>query len=127
MRGIPVHCRTQTCHAGITPAHAGNTSSVYPFATETRDHPRACGEYSDRDRAELAFIGSPPRMRGILRMFLPVSSLMGITPAHAGNTAEHNMSDNGVQDHPRACGEYCFDLFGRVSATGSPPRMRGIL
>ena len=46
MRGIPKSGATIVTPKGITPAHAGNTSSVMFVQTPVRDHPRACGEYA---------------------------------------------------------------------------------
>ena len=51
---------------GITPAHAGKTAAANFIAKAQEDHPRACGENTERLRASIASIGSPPRMRGKL-------------------------------------------------------------
>ena len=53
-------------------------------------------------------------------------SSAGITPAHAGNTEVVVRWQNEKQDHPRACGEYCFHPLTAYQYKGSPPRMRGI-
>ena len=45
MRGIPAPAVPAAWPAGITPAHAGNTSSIPRQSAWPGDHPRACGEY----------------------------------------------------------------------------------
>ncbi len=49
-----------------------------------------------------------------------------ITPACAGNTPQQPADNRECRDHPRVCGEYS-ELYGdKFTATGSPPRVRGI-
>ena len=50
---------------------------------------------------------------------------VGITPAHAGNTALFARSEFFPGDHPRSCGEH--DKYERslIRPWGSPPLMRG--
>ena len=70
--------------------------------------------------------GSPPRMRGILHICATKVACDGITPAHAGNTVPVHPLRQGLEDHPRACGEYGLTSARRTAELGSPPRMRGI-
>ena len=49
----------------------------------------------------------------------------GITPADAGKTVIMYSSFNPAKDHPRGCGENCYNVFIVQSRKGSPPRMRG--
>ena len=86
MRGIHVQATRRWITLGITPAHAGNTFIISKPHFVFEDHPRACGEYFCFCWYMLMSLGSPPRMRGILFVFL--NHLFGrrITPAHAGNT-----------------------------------------
>ena len=126
MRGIPDADVAASPALGITPAHAGNTSLVKLSSNRCRDHPRACGEYCCLWGIRPYRKGSPPRMRGI-----PVRSgisgrLIGITPAHAGNTGINRRKHHGRRDHPRACGEYSIHHPTIGDYLGSPPRMRGI-
>ena len=90
------------------------------------DHPRACGEYCFDLFGRVSATGSPPRMRGILRMCRKIVNSNGITPAHAGNTLQPATMLSFSGDHPRACGEYRCAVANCCSALGSPPRMRGI-
>ena len=66
-------------------------------------------------------------MRGIPSLPTPLPSTRGITPAHAGNTVALAVGQSAERDHPRACGEYRYDVRGMEISSGSPPRMRGIL
>ena len=91
-----------------------------------RDHPRACGEYFTSRNDSRKQIGSPPRMRGILRRRPRFPYRKGITPAHAGNTCAICITKLIAWDHPRACGEYELPFGQSPLAVGSPPRMRGI-
>ena len=73
----------------------------------------------------IAWIGSPPRMRG---KDLPMQSriaLTRITPAYAGKSPIYQLQRYPVQDHPRVCGEKTGRPANSASMKGSPPRMRG--
>ena len=92
---------------GIIPAYAGNTDVADAEFLRHRDHPRVCGEHSNRVGDWFATLGSSPRMRGtrdVCNSGLAVNqgssprmrgTLMarlhqhpraGIIPAYAGNT-----------------------------------------
>ena len=126
MRGIQFVCTQDNVCIGITPAHAGNTSSVIGGRSVTEDHPRACGEYHRTLLTDKIHMGSPPRMRGIQFSFVLATNMVGITPAHAGNTGKLLTKRAEAEDHPRACGEYLAMPSVLVGISGSPPRMRGI-
>ena len=49
---------------GIIPAHAGNTRCKVVWETQSRDHPRACGEHYNLMFDMQTLMGSSPRMRG---------------------------------------------------------------
>ena len=72
---------------GIIPAHAGNTFMMANEGRYGRDHPRACGEHTLNVLEECFLAGSSPRMRGTQSGGGYIDRLMGIIPAHAGNTA----------------------------------------
>ena len=65
-------------------------------------------------------------MRGIHNIMLIIEKMLGITPAHAGNTQLRTYSIPPERDHPRACGEYVSMASTLLMYGGSPPRMRGI-
>ena len=85
MRGKPKAPQATGDAVGITPAHAGKTSSARKCSAACRDHPRACGE------------NEPPASTASMRL--------GITPAHAGKTYCKTVFPANPKDHPRACGE----------------------
>ena len=87
MRGTLTRIELERARAGIIPAHAGNTQGTRTRAERRRDHPRACGEHAIVSLYAAGNEGSSPRMRGTLARRIEIVNLMGIIPAHAGNTA----------------------------------------
>ena len=112
---------------GITPAGAGNTRPQSRAQDPKWDHPRGCGEYFTGFISSTTSIGSPPRVRGILKRDLETAFVRRITPAGAGNTFDDSCVFRLVKDHPRGCGEYGVTATMVPEVTGSPPRVRGIL
>ena len=105
MRGKRASVQVLTALNGITPADAGKTSDMPIYAPQHRDHPRGCGENSERQYYWHRIIGSPPRMRGKLPLHNAIIAYFRITPADAGKTF--------------------FVIFLPPYHNGSPPRMRG--
>ena len=48
----------------ITPAYAGKSDNAGDMYPQRRDHPRLCGEKSQRLMLHVKHTGSPPPMRG---------------------------------------------------------------
>ena len=117
---------------GITPACAGKSGKrLHPQAPE-KDHPRVCGEKSleslrrsppedhprvcgeKRHLSSISdfVIGSPPRVRGKVRVQAPVQEHRGITPDCAGKSGRESGTRACCRDHPRVCGE----KYGRKTA-----------
>ena len=90
---------------GITPAHAGKSSSKRCRPLAFGDHPRACGEKKVLSVDESDKAGSPPRMRGKAQQRPRSAARCGITPAHAGKRSPRAVASRRPRDHPRACGE----------------------
>ena len=90
-----------------------------------KDHPRVCGEKHLCAPHSIAFLGSPPRMRGKVQAVCYEVREHGITPAYAGKRAPALCRPPCRKDHPRMCGEK--GLFCRPPAhvMGSPPHVRG--
>ena len=127
MRGLPVLLPVLQEHAGITPAHAGLTPCRKSKNLRSRDHPRACGAYMVNAIISQPNSGSPPRMRGLLKIDKMTQTQRRITPAHAGLTSTDAVWIFIGRDHPRACGAYLqLKLLIKI-CLGSPPRMRGLL
>ena len=64
-------------------------------------------------------------MRGTLRHARLAIKSGGIIPAYAGNTEVVSFHSMPIGDHPRVCGEHVVSVSGRVTDSGSSPRMRG--
>ena len=109
----------------ITPAHAGKTCPPLCRCCGLSDHPRACGENTGARIMDGDIVGSPPRMRGKLFLWIDNGKEARITPAHAGKTPLRGRGLRRRSDHPRACGENLYGVRASLSQCGSPPRMRG--
>ena len=68
-------------HDRITPAHAGKTFKLHTVLSQSRDHPRACGENHPKALHLTEDVGSPPRMRGKRNKIVKIEAYAGITPA----------------------------------------------
>ena len=89
----------------ITPACAGNSSSISSKYRMPRDHPRVCGEQIRANGNEPICKGSPPRVRGTDSSYVRRTVRIGITPACAGNSQSITATLTSTEDHPRVCGE----------------------
>ena len=90
-RGSPPRMRGKVCFlgcisvlTGITPAYAGKSYLIGTGLSDTKDHPRVCGEKTVLDLSRLVEQGSPPRMRGKVDNVRRGQAHPGITPAYAG-------------------------------------------
>ena len=110
---------------GITPAHAGKRTGERIQVSISRDHPRTCGEKLFVPIVSPSPVGSPPHMRGKVRMKLFPWEKFGITPAHAGKRQLLPPLIRLRRDHPRTCGEKNIWISLCSSFSGSPPHMRG--
>ena len=125
MRGAAVDVRLDFRVSGIIPAHAGSSSSPCAATTQSRDHPRACGEQARVLRGRRGRAGSSPRMRGAAVAVDVRHVGAGIIPAHAGSSSSYAAGPRRDRDHPRACGEQSRAASSSNFTTGSSPRMRG--
>ena len=105
MRGTPSFQPVGTEYKGIIPAYAGNTLCANDCVTDSRDHPRVCGEHRVAEKGHQ----TPP----------------GIIPAYAGNTPSQENTRLLKWDHPRVCGEHWLLRQAASCRAGSSPRMRG--
>ena len=127
MRGTPIILPLTVSIHGIIPAYAGNTSAYVWCKSETRDHPRVCGEHCGVEHSPRPVWGSSPRMRGTRPPRPSVPRPSGIIPAYAGNTNDGQHARFDVRDHPRVCGEHMVTGLVCWVISGSSPRMRGTL
>ena len=109
----------------ITPACAGKTVHKSRNAKRPWDHPRMCGENPLRFVLADTHKGSPPHVRGKLRLLLALSNPLGITPACAGKTRNLPLKRRQRRDHPRMCGENNKQSRFWALLRGSPPHVRG--
>ena len=131
-RGSPPRVRGKVLAAGlydlvygITPACAGKRVKMTHYYELRRDHPRVCGEKIHIEPVLLVLLGSPPRMRGKVKVQVANKLVAGITPAYAGKRAGRCPDGCTPWDHPRVCGEKCSSVRSASHRRGSPPRMRG--
>ena len=73
-----------TC--GITPAYAGKSQDMQASRFFPRDHPRVCGEKDTCSFSSSPRTGSPPRMRGKVKICSVKTTPTRITPAYAGKS-----------------------------------------
>ena len=132
--------------AGILPALAGNTSTIFRRRVSRWDHPRACGEHRSSSTPLGTWVGSSSRLWGTRTCSVRLRSSIGIIPALAGNTHPGHCrqpvgkliipalagNTHGSRcprartgDHPRACGEHTPVRSKLPSVSGSSPRLRG--
>ena len=71
--------------------------------------------------------GSSPRVRGKLRLGLPVVAMNGLIPACAGKTEFRKCARSESWAHPRVCGENRDAHKTATAYMGSSPRVRGKL
>ena len=109
----------------ITPAYAGKSAPVEVIAGLPLDHPRVCGEKSRTQRKSLKTSGSPPRMRGKVRLERRAGHVQGITPAYAGKRELEWQKVERCRDHPRVCGEKVYKDIHHVAAMGITPAYAG--
>ena len=86
MRGKRILAKRLYLFPRITPADAGKTIIYHRMHSESRDHPRGCGENSPKNNREHLSRGSPLRMRGKLCNLQVIDCSPRITPADAGKT-----------------------------------------
>ena len=110
---------------GITPACAGKRARPSPCRSQSRDHPRACGEKRVGSLASVGLSGSPPRVRGKACRCPPLDTNQRVTPACAGKSAGTGSRSGASWDHPRLCGEKPVTVRCIFLNLGSPPRVRG--
>ena len=105
MRGTLVGELGEGSGEGLIPAHAGNTVTPTLATGDLRAHPRACGEHFGEVAGLAAGGGSSPHMRGTLKSLHISMCVVGLIPAHAGNTKRCKAKSFSCWAHPRACGE----------------------
>ena len=111
--------------AGIIPAYAGSTSSLYGAKLINWDHPRIRGEHAKLMLNSCSGKGSSPHTRGAPLYYVCNMCSYGIIPAYAGSTLPNPPHYRDGQDHPRIRGEHSSRAAGSPSTPGSSPHTRG--
>ena len=131
-QGSPPHVRGKEARRphrhelyGITPACAGKRKQLILMLYDYLDHPRMCGEKSQKYRYKCVWLGSPPHVRGKGEVHILIRVAGRITPACAGKRSAYNGLSVNVRDHPRMCGEKLPGAALVSSTSGSPPHVRG--
>ena len=84
-----------------------------------------CGEKPTARSTTMSRLGSPPRVRGKGNTVEILDWTGRITPACAGKSIIRRTFFRFLEDHPRVCGEKFAPDYLDITATGSPPRVRG--
>ena len=112
-------------HRRLIPACAGKTITDSSRSKSLTAHPRVCGENPLLRRFPTVGLGSSPRVRGKLILWVPVPVRLGLIPACAGKTCPASRWRRGGWAHPRVCGENPPPQPCAPRAGGSSPRVRG--
>ena len=104
---------------------ADKKASAAALSVTPSRKPRTCGEKPKVMNLVLVRPGSPPHVRGKVRILRVTGVGAGITPACAGKRLAGKKHNSQQKDHPRMCGEKQQSALGDFSGKGSPPRMRG--
>ena len=126
-RGTLLEAIPKVTARGITPAHAGNTPNALLIVVFAWDHPRSRGEHFPPLEYSCKTMGSPPLTRGTHLLNSFDIAIIGITPAHAGNTFAIPLFLWTYRDHPRSRGEHSGTISAIFHILGSPPLTRGTL
>ncbi|QDD97933.1 Hypothetical protein ADP8_03193 (plasmid) [Roseomonas mucosa] len=124
-RGTHALCPLIALYSRFIPALAGNTPARGRRFPATPVHPRARGEHRHHRRFPCYGGGSSPRSRGTRYQPHARICLERFIPALAGNTGHIRTEKDCGSVHPRARGEHCCVVTGKVLDGGSSPRSRG--
>ena len=125
--GIPVIEESSIYPARFIPTRVGNTCRRRAHRPGPPVHPHACGEYPLSIWRVSSSGGSSPRVWGIHK---PIRTLIldeRFIPTRVGNTLCPLSRLMPQPVHPHACGEYSLPTPPLMRATGSSPRVWGIL
>ena len=126
MRGVLHRVNDLLNTLRFNPAYAGSISCLIRFSEMPQVQPRVCGEYMIKWLFIIGFIGSTPRMRGVLNHSIIVFCSGRFNPAYAGSMEYLLMATCLKQVQPRVCGEYVNRTTRNIGKLGSTPRMRGV-
>ena len=109
----------------LTPARAGNTTTVEKIIKYRTAHPRSRGEHFAGPVPRRFPCGSPPLARGTPGRWYDQLGRLRLTPARAGNTKPTQPPPPPSPAHPRSRGEHRLRYSWSLYFVGSPPLARG--
>ncbi len=93
----------------FTPTPVGNALAAQAAIYEQTVHPHACGECVLLIPINAAWLGSPPRLWGMLAASVILRRRRRFTPTPVGNASGRRATQRDRSVHPHACGE-CSEL-----------------
>ena len=107
------------------PASAGEPWLLVSSRFGDRVYPRECGGTRNHRPNAARTSGLSPRVRGNLRMPLPLDCMAGSIPASAGEPTDREPQGKAEAVYPRECGGTDGMVMRRYSHWGLSPRVRG--
>jgi hypothetical protein len=95
------NCRWCRAIRKSLPFEVSHATSIRWSPAATTDHPRGCGDDTDRTWAGKLMDGPPPWMRGRLYLWVILFVIHRTTPAGAGTTRGLAAIAGRTEDHPR--------------------------
>ena len=109
----------------FTPVRTGKRLTLAATCPPLTVHPRAYGEESVSAEDRINSIGSPPCVRGRVRIRCDAIRGQRFTPVRTGKRTPAVGSTHRAAVHPRAYGEESWYSRSIVQPAGSPPCVRG--
>ena len=110
---------------GSIPACAGEPTAPWPGGGWHKVYPRVCGGTDDSNRSSRNKGGLSPRVRGNRRVLEDGNEALGSIPACAGEPSRRALQGRPPEVYPRVCGGTSASSYGKASAMGLSPRVRG--
>ncbi len=126
-RGRPQAHRTESPHAGATPAGAGTTTLVNATFPVSPSNPRRRGDDGRVRTGRAAEVEQPPQARGRQRETTAQRVSGGATPAGAGTTCPADATPAAPGSNPRRRGDDATMGKSSTSSGEQPPQARGRL
>ena len=111
----------------FTPTCVGNARAGISPAPSGAVHPHVCGECTTPWVNFSGGAGSPPRVWGMRVAGADSRSPSRFTPTCVGNARPGRSGGRGRPVHPHVCGECASSGARGFAASGSPPRVWGML
>ena len=110
---------------GSIPACAGEAGGVKESCCLREVYPRVCGGSDAAAKILLPSGGLSPRVRGKPPSAAPIPTMRRSIPACAGEAPSTTPPSRNRKVYPRVCGGSGGEGYGKPSALGLSPRVRG--